>query len=92
MPFRSSLLIDLHRLNNLKVLDVSGTPLSDLSPLATLGKLEGLVLRRTEVEDLSPLVKLDRLKVLRLFQSRVTDQEAAKLQEMLPNCRIDRRL
>ena len=43
-----------------------GSPVSDLSPLARLNKLEVIYLTATQVSDLSPLARLNKLEVLQV--------------------------
>lgn len=57
----------------LKRLDLSGTGVRDLSPLANVTTLEALTLSRTEAEDLSPLTHLPHLAELVVDRSRVRD-------------------
>lgn len=56
----------LARLDNLKLLDLSGTHITDLTPIRNLTELIELNLSETKVSDLSPLkysVKLTRLNI-----------------------------
>jgi internalin A len=55
------------------LLDLSGTQVSDLSPLARLENLKLLNLSGTPVSDLSPLARLENLKLLYLDGTQVAD-------------------
>jgi hypothetical protein len=57
----------------LQQLSLSGTQVSDVSPLAGLGQLELLNLRGTEVSDVGPLAGLTQLRSLDLSETWVTD-------------------
>ena len=58
---------------NLQDLNLNGTKVSDLSPLAKLTNLMGLDLRGTQVSDVSPLARLANLDQLWLDGTRVSD-------------------
>ncbi len=60
-------------MRDLRTLDLSGTNVTDVSPIAQLPALDALNLSRTDVTDLSPLAKLPALSKLRLMDSQVTD-------------------
>ena len=60
-------------LPHLKRLNLLGTGVRDLSPLAGVETLEALNLSRTEVADLSPLALLPRLAELAIDRTRVAD-------------------
>ena len=83
----------LRPLKNLVFLGLSGTQVSDagLVHLAGLTKLKQLVLANTNVSDagLRHLEGLKSLGMLSLEKTRVTDEGVEKLQQALPNCRID---
>jgi Leucine-rich repeat (LRR) protein len=68
-----SLLLPLAVLKNLRVLDLSGAPVIDLTPLSNLPKLEVLMLRSTMATDLSPLSRLKELRWLELGDTFSTD-------------------
>jgi hypothetical protein len=81
-------------ITNLIDLDLWGTKVTDvgLKYLAGLTKLQSLGLRDTKVTDsgLNHLKPLVNLRQLELSGTRVTDNGVKKLQEALPNCRIER--
>jgi Leucine-rich repeat (LRR) protein len=54
-------------------LDLSHTPVSDVSPLAGLTALEGLGLTHTQVSDVSPLAGLTHMEILDLSFAPVSD-------------------
>jgi internalin A len=58
---------------DLQWLNLSGTQVSDLSPLAGLENLQSLVLSGTQVSDLSPLAGLENLQGLYLSGTQVSD-------------------
>ena len=51
---------------NLRDLNISNNPITDVRPLATLINLEVLFLENTQVSDISPLVGLTQLRTLRI--------------------------
>ena len=63
----------MSKLVNLTTLNLSGTGVSDVSPLSKLTKLWDLDLSNTRVSDVSPLSKLTKLMVLKLNGTRVLD-------------------
>ena len=58
---------------HLQILDLSGTEISDISPLSELTQLTKLDLSHTQVTDLSPLSGLTQLTELNLWETEVTD-------------------
>ncbi|MFO1041967.1 MAG: protein kinase [Planctomycetaceae bacterium] len=70
-------------------LGISITPVTDLSPLATMTRLTRLECRETSISDLSPLGNCKNLTSLGLRKTKVTASEVEKLQKLLPNCKID---
>ena len=80
---------------NLRFLSLSGTRVSDggLEHLKSLTQLQWLSLDRTQVTDvgLKHLAALPRLESLNLKHTGVTEGGVMKLQQVLPNCRIQRR-
>lgn len=84
---------DLSPLQGLASLEVltlvlGGRSITDLSPLNHLIALRELYLGGIAVSDLSPLARLPDLKELHLNDTKVTDDEVAKLRELLPTCKI----
>lgn len=73
-------------LDNTKITDAGLERLSELHQLQTLG------LNETQVTNagLEHLTGLSQLRWLQLGGTRVTDNGVKKLQQALPNCRIDR--
>jgi Leucine-rich repeat (LRR) protein len=63
----------------LRSLDLSGTRISDLAPLATLTRLEYLDLTGAPVTDLSPLAALVELRRLDLRSTRADPSVLAHL-------------
>ena len=74
-------------LKSLYLRDIRATA---LSPLANLKNLELLVLDHTRATDLMSLSKLTNLTTLEIQGAPVTDEEVAKLEKALPQCRIGR--
>jgi Leucine-rich repeat (LRR) protein len=64
---------------------LSGTDISDLSPLAGLTGMHTLYLIGTKASDLSPLAGLTGLHTLELCGTEVSDASVAELQRSLPN-------
>ena len=62
----------------LKVLDLTGAGIYDLSPIGDLGQLEGLVLSQNTIVELGPVAKLSKLKSIVLRGSRVKDLSPLK--------------
>ena len=82
---------DLSPLSNLVKLEVlwlNYSQVADLSPLENLTRLEYLSLNDTAVTDVSVLTRLTHLKRLSLPVAHVSEEDVAKLQEVLPNCKI----
>ena len=73
---------------SVREVDLRGTPVTDLSPLAGLKNLDLLYLRNTQVSDLSPLAELKNLKWLLLGNMSVSDEDVQELRQALPNCEI----
>ncbi len=65
-------------------------PVSDLTPLAGLEKLEELHLQSPFITDLTPLAELEKLEKLRLPGDSISDEEINSLKKALPNCGITR--
>ena len=66
-------LLPLADLADLKLLNLSCTQASDLWPLASMTRLEGLDLNRMPVSDLVPLANLHNLRALSLSGTEVAD-------------------
>ncbi|VAW02330.1 hypothetical protein MNBD_ALPHA07-1330 [hydrothermal vent metagenome] len=73
--FKNLLVIphEISTLENLQVLYLTGTGVSDLAPLAGLTQLKGLYLTKTQVSDLAPLANLTQLDTLWLTETQVSD-------------------
>ena len=84
---------ELAALRELDELDIAGTKVTDagLEKLAGLDKLERLNLSLTGVTDigLEHLRRMKRLRSVALLGTEVTVAGVKKLQQALPNCRID---
>ena len=83
---------DLSRLaglTDLRHLYLWDTQVSDLQPLAELTNLQNLYLYKTPVSDLTPMAGLTNLINLGVGDA-VTEEEADKLLQALPNCAIYR--
>ena len=65
-------------LAKLKVLDLTGAGIYDLSPIGDLGQLEGLVLSQNTIVDLGPIAKLNKLRSIVVRGSRVKDLSPLK--------------
>ncbi len=65
-------------LAKLKVLDLTGAGIYDLSPIGDLGQLERLVLSQNTIVDLGPIAKLSKLKSIIIRGSRVKDLSPLK--------------
>lgn len=72
-----------------KLLDLSGTGVSDLRPVGVLTSLETLVLSRNPVRDLSPLGSLVNLKTLVIRGSGVRDLGAIARLRKLQSLAVD---
>ena len=59
-------------------MDITGTKVGDLAPLATLSKIEYLHLDNTPVSDVAPLANMDRMQRLTLSNTNVSDVTALK--------------
>ena len=84
----------LKRFTRLQELDLECTGITDaaMEHLGGLNQLQDLDLRGARVTDagLERLNGLKQLRHLRIFDTVVTDAGVKKLQQALPNCRIDR--
>ena len=84
----------LKGLANLQILNLEDTKVTDagLEHLKGLTKLERLILNDTNVTNsgLEHLTGLTNLSSLNLFGTNVTDEGVKKLQQALPNCKIER--
>ena len=78
----------LSNLTGLQWLSLWSTTVSDLTPLANLTGLQHINLEGTLVSDLSPLSNLTKLQLLDLKGTGITENEARKLRDALPHCRI----
>jgi hypothetical protein len=87
-------LVYLKGLTHLKILYLNDTQITDagLAHLAGLKQLEALVLDFTQITDagLVYLAGLPQLQRLELGGTKVTDEGVRKLQQALPNCKIER--
>jgi Leucine-rich repeat (LRR) protein len=87
-------LANLKRLNQLEELNLRGTQVSDrgIENLRELTQLQYLWLTQTNVTDggLRHLKGLSKLRVLNLKRTKVTDEGIKKIQQALPNCKIER--
>jgi hypothetical protein len=84
----------LRGLTNLQKLKLMNTKLTDsgLQHLQSMNQLQHLDLRYNDVTDagLGYLTMLKDLQLLRLTGTRVTDNGVKRLQQTLPNCKIER--
>ena len=76
------------RFKNLSWLELDGTPVTDISPLAGVPTLEFLNLARTEVRDVAPLARLPALDAVLLSDTPTSSEAIDALREALPNCDI----
>jgi hypothetical protein len=87
-------LVRLQGLRQLDGLSLNSTKVTDagLAHLQGMGQLEYLSLEHTQITDagLLHLHGLSQLHWLNLYDTKVTDEGAKKLQQALPNCRIQR--
>lgn len=63
----------LKLLNNLQILILESTPITDLSPLSKLSKLKTVIIRNTKISDLAPLSGIKELFRLEISNSLVSD-------------------
>ena len=80
--------LQIAQLRGLTQLDLSGTKVSDVSPLTTLTALTGLFLSKTRVRDLSPLSTLTNITALCLGHTLVTDLTAIASMTRLVSLRL----
>ncbi|HMM11520.1 MAG TPA: hypothetical protein PKE03_05445 [Bacteroidales bacterium] len=78
----------LESLNNLRLVDLSGTAVYDLTPLRNSFLLEELNITRTQVRGLSPLSELKNLRLLLADNSLVTREEVNALREKIPQATV----
>ena len=61
---------------NVTALDLSNNQITDITPLASLGKLSRLVLSQNQIQDISPLAGLTGLTGISLLENRISDIHA----------------
>jgi len=81
-------------LTKLETLTLNGTKITDLGLeyISGLPELKYLSLCRTEITDegLRSIARMTHLRDLRISRTHVTDEGVKKLQQALPNCKIER--
>jgi internalin A len=77
---------------NLVFLRLWGNPIEDLTPIASLSRLEELDLTQTKVKDLKPLHGLKKLKKLYLLMLDLDEAQITALQAALPELEIVRKM
>ena len=91
-PITDAGLEHLAQMTELSWLNLDNTQVTDagVPKLRSLKKLEFLHLGRTHITDagLAPLAELKSLKTLHLTNTAVTTEAAARLQKLLPECKI----
>lgn len=80
----------LSRLTNLKLLDLSGTDVSDLTPIRNLTELVELNLERSSVFDLSPLRYASKLERLNINRTEIRSIEVLEKMTSLQNLQMER--
>ena len=85
---RTTIPAEIADCKGLKVLDLSHTKVSDLTPLAKLTNLTWLSLSHTQVSDFKPLAKLTRLEGLYLSHTQVSDNAETVTKLRAQGCRI----
>ena len=83
-----SLLRNCRSRGSIRVLDLSGNPLTDVSVLPALTALEELDLSYDAIVSYEPLCYMKTLRVLDLTGCPVTEQQLQQLREALPDCEI----
>ncbi len=78
----------LESLNNLRIVDISGTGIYDLAPLQNSFMLEELNATQTQVRYLTPLHELKNLRLVTADNSLVTREEVVSLREKNPNATV----
>jgi len=58
---------------NMKLLDLSNTKITDITPIQYLSKLVWINLDKTKVSDISPLSKLTNLRWISIEHTKVSD-------------------
>jgi hypothetical protein len=92
VPFDSQQSLDIGaigKLSKLKRLNLSGRPVTDLSPLRSLKSLEVLEINRIPATDLSPLLDVP-LKQLSVTGTKITDAQIAALYAAHADLKITR--
>ena len=72
----------------LKVLDLSGNRIEDLTPISTLMSIEILDLSGNRINSVQPLMHLSTLQELYLHGNLLTEEQVNELQASLPDCKI----
>lgn len=78
----------LESLNNLRIVDISGTGIYDLAPLQNSFLLEELNATQTPVRSLTPLHELKNLRLVIADNSLVTREEVTALREKTPQVTV----
>lgn len=81
-------LSELSRLPKLDDLTLDGIGTGDLSPLASMDTLLGLVVRDTQIQDVTVLSGMTQLQSCLFDNAGVTRQQLNELQRALPDCII----
>ena len=71
---------------HLGTLDLEGTNVFDINPLASKNNINYLDLGSTRISDISPLADLTNLKMLDLFYTNLSDEKLNWLMRRLPYC------
>ena len=80
----------LEQVESLRYLDLDGTGVSDVGPLAALTNLQWLVLNGTGVSDVGPLAALTNLQWLSIKATNVPMEQVEALRKKSPKCGIYR--
>lgn len=80
---------EIESLARLESLDLSGNQIEDISALKNLSNLKWLNLKKTKVRSLEALKGLTNLANLDITNTPVSPEDAAQLQQILPNCKIE---
>ena len=74
--------------NTISYLDLSGNALEDITPIASLQKLETLKLSNNSISSIQPLMSMTSLKALDISGNKLSEEQIKTLRETLVNCEI----
>lgn len=78
----------MSQLEDLRILGLHGTQVTDLTPLERLSELEWLSIKDTPISDLLPLTRLSSLKTLIVENCPVSEEHVEWFRRARPDCTV----